>query len=135
MAFYGHYSVSDRLGNQLVVCFTEEPQHHLSERKETAKPGCSCCHQVMSMRGVSKYHFLGNLLGNVLVEIKQKFNGIVIFVFAMKLLVVVHPEPELQSRFGSVVILGQIHVDPQLFLEEPVIKQVLDREPAAGNRQ
>ena len=77
-----------------------------------------------------RYHFLGDLLGDVFVELEQELDGVVVFVFPVQLLVVIHPEPQLQRRLHAVVVLGEIHVDAELLLEEPVIQQVLNREPA-----
>lgn len=82
----------------------------------------------------ARYHLLGHLLGDVFVDLKQELDGVVIFVFAVKLLVVAHPEPELQSGLPAVVVLRQVHADPQLLLEEPVAQQVLNGEPADETR-
>lgn len=84
--------------------------------------------------GGGEYHFLGHLLGDVARDLEQELDGVVIFVFALKLPVVAHEEPELQRRLGAVVHLSQVHTDPQLLLEEPVTQQLLGGEPAGGER-
>lgn len=85
--------------------------------------------------GGGRYHLLGHLLGDILIELEEDLDGVVVLVLPMQLLVGIHPQQQLQRRLGAVVLLHQVHVDTQLLLEEPVIQQVLDREPAAGSQR
>lgn len=75
------------------------------------------------------YHFLGHLVGGLLLQVKGKLYGSIVFGLALQLLGVFHPKPQGYGRFPAVVLLCEFHPDARVFRKEGMAQQVLNLIP------